>query len=459
MTQKNNTMPRLLLAAPKSSSGKTLFTCGLLTALKRRGLSVQAAKCGPDYIDPMFHKNVLGVPTGNLDTFFTDEETTRKLLAMRAKDADITVLEGVMGYYDGLGGMSEKASTYDVAKVTQTPVILIVDGKGASVTLAAVIKGIIGFRRESGIKGIILNRVSDGYYGRIREVVERECDVPVLGHIPDVSELVIPSRHLGLVAPEEIKAFQRWSGLAADYIQRYVDVEELLKIAANAEYIETVEQTESEEKVRIGIAKDEAFSFCYEENKMLLKSLGARLVEFSPLHDKELPQNLDGIILSGGYPENFAKELSANISMREMILKKIQAGMPVVAECGGFLYLQKRLKSADGAWHDMVGALSGEGYPTGKLCRFGYLEGKLLKSGLLGEAGDVIRGHEFHYWDCTECGSDFMAEKPLSKRSYPVMVHTKTMAAGFPHFYYYNNPKMVKNFIRACEEYGKNGRD
>lgn len=450
MSQKSSRMPRIMIAAPRSGSGKTMLTCGLLMALKCRGLKVQAAKCGPDYIDPMFHKKVLGIPTGNLDTFFTDEETTSRLLAARAKDGDITVIEGVMGYYDGVGGVSETASTYDVARATRTPVILVVDGKGASVTLAAVIKGIINFREDGGIKGILLNRVSDGYYERIREMIERECKIPVLGHIPDLPQLAVPSRHLGLVAPEEIGEFRAWAERMAGHIEKYVQVEEILRIASTAEALEIPDEESKPEVVRIGMAVDEAFSFCYEENKRLLGKLGASLVEFSPIHDATLPGNIDGLILSGGYPENFAGELSKNRSMRDAVFKACREGIPVLAECGGFLYLQKRIQDGEGKWHDMVGVLDGEGFPTQKLCRFGYIEGKIRTRGLLGKEGETIRGHEFHYWDCTECGSGFVAEKPMSGRSYSVMVHTETMAAGFPHFYYYSNPKMLQNFIDAC---------
>lgn len=457
-------MPRILFAAPKSGSGKTMITCGMIALCKRRDLKTAAMKCGPDYIDPMFHRRVLGVPSGNLDTFFTGEEMTEYLLWNRAKEADITVMEGVMGYYDGLGGTTERASTYEVARVTRTPVILIVDGKGASVSLAAVIRGLLEYRRDSNIRGILLNRVSAGYYGRLKELIERECGVEVLGYLPELKDLQVPSRHLGLIAPEEMEAFQNWVKEIADAMERTVELDRLLAIAGEAPVPAGAADWEEgkiprlqgraflglKRKIRLAVARDEAFSFYYEENFDLLKRLGAELVEFSPLHDEALPEEIDGLLLGGGYPERYAKQLTEAVAMRESIRAACEKGLPCLAECGGFLYLQKELQGEDGVSYEMAGVLNGRGFRTKKLCRFGYMELKSNCGGLMGETGQTIRGHEFHYWDCTENGDAFTAQKPVGGKPYSCMTATANILAGFPHLYYYSNPGMIAEFLQKC---------
>lgn len=451
--QMKEKMPRVLFAAPKSGSGKTMLACGMIEVCKRRGYQVAAFKCGPDYIDSMFHRNVLGVASGNLDTFFTDRETTRYLLSRKAKKADITILEGVMGYYDGLGGQSDRASTYEVAKVTDTPVILVVDAKGASVSLAAVIKGIIEYRKDSAIQGIILNRVSAGYYQRIKELIERECRTEVLGFLPELSGLAVPSRHLGLISPEEMQTFEEWLGRIADAIEEHISVERVLEIAKEAELCEGKEPDIPvlTHKVRLAVARDAAFSFYYTENLELLEQMGAELVFFSPLQDMALPEEIDGLLLPGGYPENYVRELEAGERLRASVGEACRRGLPCLAECGGFLYLQKGLEGSQGETGEMVGVLSGSGFRTGKLHRFGYITLEVGNAGLLGEKGQQIKGHEFHYWDCTVNGADCIAKKPVGGKEYSCMIHTKSMAAGFPHLYYYSNPKMLYLFLFACE--------
>lgn len=460
--------PRILFAAPKSGSGKTMITCGTIELLKRREKRVASFKCGPDYIDPMFHRRVLGIPSGNLDTYFTDERTTRYLLAEKAKAADITVLEGVMGFYDGLYGTSLSASTYEVAKVTGTPVVLVVDGKGASVTLASVIKGIKEFEKDSRIAGVILNRVSPGYYERIAKVIEETCDLKVLGYLPEMKNLRVPERHLGLIAPEEMKEFEEWIECIANTMEETIHIDTLMELALTAEDLdfrksgEAVKVTTRE--IRIAVARDEAFSFYYSENFDLLEKMGADLVEFSPIHDKELPPDIQGLILGGGYPENYGKQLCENASMRASV-KSACERIPVLAECGGFLYLQQTLEACDGQSYPMVGVLEGTGYRKNKLSRFGYMQCVSKKAGLIGETGTILKGHEFHYWDCTENGQDFTAGKPVPKKMrgdyahsydiqnpYDCIVYTDKMLAGFPHFYYYSNPAMIYYFLKRCEE-------
>ncbi len=448
-------MPRILFAAPKSGSGKTTIVCGILEICRRRGYRTASFKCGPDYIDPMFHRKVLGAESGNLDIFLSEEGTVKYLLENKAKDADITVIEGVMGYYDGLGGISEKGSTYEIAKITDTPVILVADAKGVSVSLAAMIQGIMEYRKDSHIRGVILNRVSEGYYGRLKEVIERECQVKVMGYMPELNELSVPSRHLGLSAPEEIESFRKWASGIADVLEKTLELGQVFGVADMARYcMGTLPKMPAVSgKVRLAVARDEAFSFYYAENMELLEKLGAELVYFSPLHDKALPEKTDGILLSGGYPENFAGELEAASEIRESICTACQNGMPCLAECGGFLYLQDELEGAGGKYKKMAGVLPGKGFRTQKLCRFGYIELESKEAGIFGGNGQKLKGHEFHYWDCTENGAAFYAKKPASSTRYSCMVYTKTMAAGFPHLYYYSNPMALSEFLMACRGY------
>lgn len=448
-------MPRIMLAAPASGSGKTLITCGILQALKNRGLKLSAFKCGPDYIDPMFHSRILGISSKNLDTYFTDEEMTRYLLEREAKIADFSVLEGVMGYYDGLAGISTKASAYDVAKVTKTPVVLLVNAKGMSVSVTALIQGFLQFQKDSRIVGIILNQVSAGMYPRMKEQIEEKLPVRVLGYVPCVSEYVIESRHLGLVTPDEVENLQEKMEGLARVLETTINLDALLEIGNQAEELEEKQPKLPDyraENVRIAVAKDEAFCFFYRDNLELLERFGAELVYFSPIHDQKLPENISGMILYGGYPELYAKQLSENQSMINDIRKVVSNGMPYLAECGGFMYLHERMEDMEGIGYPMVGVVGGTAYGTKRLGRFGYIELETQNANILRMEKFTCRGHEFHYFDSTNNGTDFTAKKPLSSRKWECIHGNEQSIAGFPHFYYYSNPQIVVQFLKACEK-------
>ena len=455
--------PRVMFAAIRSGSGKTTVTCGVLAALKRRNIIVQAYKCGPDYIDPMFHRTVLGIDTGNLDTFFADAGAIGCILARDTKEADLVVMEGVMGYYDGVGGTTTMASSYELSRLTRTPVVLIVDAKGASVTLAATIRGIMEYKMDSRIAGVILNRVSPMFYSRIKRVIEAECGIPVLGYLPEDASFAVPSRHLGLLQPEELQAQKDWVETVAEAVEKTVDINGILTLAAQRTDSETgcaerriedeTMQGETTRKndrnedgyrfppgYRIGVARDAAFSFYYRENLCMLEDMGATIVNFSPLADAELPA-VDALIFGGGYPELYAKQLCENSSMRESILQALESGMPCHAECGGFLYLGKSLADEEGNVYEMVSFLDGAGFRTERLQRFGYVELAPQDADAFA-VNTVLRGHEFHYWDSTDCGDACLAWKPLSKqKTYPCMVKKKATFAGFPHLYYAGAPE------------------
>lgn len=441
MNQIQVNTPRVMFAAMRSGSGKTTVTCGVLAALKKQNIKVQAYKCGPDYIDPMFHRTVLGIDTGNLDTFFAGADAIGHILVRDLRDAEMCVMEGVMGYYDGVGGTTTMASSYELSKVTKTPVVLIMDAKGASVTLAATIRGIMEYKKDSRIAGVILNRVSPMFYSRLKQVIETECGIPVLGYLLEDASFAVPSRHLGLMQPDEMQKQRDWVETVAEAVMKTIDINGILEIAAQAEMLQIQKPVDVRQDCefpagyRIGVARDAAFSFYYRENLRMLEDMGAELVYFSPLADAHVPK-VDALIFGGGYPELYAKQLYENRSMRASVRQALEAGMPCHAECGGFLYLGKSLADAEGNVYEMVGFLDGAGFRTERLQRFGYVELAPQDAGVFA-VNTVLRGHEFHYWDSTDCGDACLAWKPLSKqKTYPCMVKKKGTFAGFPHLYY-----------------------
>lgn len=459
--------PRIMLAAPKSGSGKTLLTCGLLEVLRRRGLNPIACKCGPDYIDPMFHRYVLGIPGRNLDSFFMPAEGVRKVLvdAVREEQAGIAVLEGVMGYYDGLGGTETSASSWEIAEITDTPAILVLDCKGSSLSAAAMASGFLHFRKKSHIAGVILNRVSSMYYERLAAAVEEASGLPVLGYLPESEEYRMESRHLGLFLPGEIDRLRERIGRLADQMEKSIAVERVLEVAGMLPLrIENKEKEKAENesmeaesiakfpacqeqkvtsRVRIGVARDEAFCFYYQENFRLLEQMGAELVYFSPLRDKKIPDRVDGLLFGGGYPENYARELAKNAAMRESIRRSIAAGMPFLAECGGFLYLHRTLEGSDGKHWEMAGVYPFDAYRTNRLRRFGYVR-------LLTSSGQEIHGHEFHYWESEDPGTDWEAVKPTGNRSWRCIHEKGGQIGGFPHLYYASCPDFLRKWLDVC---------
>ena len=453
-------IPRILLAAGSSGSGKTLITCGLLEALVERGLKTASFKCGPDYIDPMFHSRVIGTTSRNLDTFFTGSEVTKYLLTRNARDCEIAVMEGVMGFYDGVAGTTTTASAYDLAKVTDTPVILIVNSRGMSVSLAAYVKGFLEYKKDSHIKGVIFNQMSPMLYPRMKKLLEEELGVAVLGYVPKVEDCVIESRHLGLVLPDEIPELKDRLHKLAGVLEETLDIDRILELAGEAPDLldakpESVTDFRLSEPVRIGVAEDEAFCFFYADNFRLLGEMGAEIVPFSPMEDKQLPDDLDGLLLYGGYPELNGKKLEQNTTMKDMIREKLKAGMPCMAECGGFMYLHEEMEGMDGNFYQMAGVIPGKAYRTPKLSRFGYVTLTQKKPALGMEDFGEIPAHEFHYFDSENCGGDFHAAKPESKRGWDCIHGTDTMLAGFPHLYYYGNPEVPKAFLKKCLAYKK----
>ena len=440
-----NNAPRLLLAGTGSGCGKTTVTSAVLRALARRGGRLAAFKCGPDYIDPMFHTAVLGLPSRNLDLFLADEDTARGQLARHTPSDGMAVIEGVMGFYDGVSGTTDTASAAHLARATATPTVLVVRPRGQSLSLAAEIQGFRTFAPNT-LSGVILNGVSPAMYPFYREIAEK-AGLPVFGCLPEVPEAAIPDRHLGLVTAGEIPDLHRKLDLLADAVEQHLDLDGLCALARTAPPLADTSAPLARvtgKPVRIALARDAAFCFYYADNLDVLRELGAELVEFSPIADKTLPDGIHGLYLGGGYPELHAAALSGNRAMRESIRTAVRGGLPTVAACGGFLYLHRSL---DGA--PMAGVLDADARMTGKLQPFGYITLTAARDSLLCRAGERMRAHEFHYAASDDAGRAFRAEKP-NGRAWNCVHANDTLYAGFPHLYFRAVPEAAARFVRAA---------
>ena len=445
-------MIQFLLAAPNSGSGKTTLACALLAALKNRGYAPCAFKCGPDYIDPMFHRAVLGVESHNLDLFFSSPETARGLYASGAAGHGAAVCEGAMGFYDGLSGTSTTASAWQVADTLNLPVLLVVRPKGASLTLAAQIKGLQSFRTPSHLAGILLNDCKPGLYKMLAPMLEAETGLPVAGFLPPVPEAAIGSRHLGLYTAGEVADLQQKIALLAQAAEENIHWEKLLFLCEQpAPAAAQIKQEHKKQCVKIAVARDEAFCFAYAETLEALTAAGAEPVPFSPVRDPALPEGAGGLYLPGGYPELHAQALSENTSMRQSIRGAVAAGLPTVAECGGFLYLGQTLEDAEGGIWPMAGVLPGQGVKVGRLVRFGYATLTARADSLLFRAGEQFPVHEFHHWDSTENGTA-LTDSKANGRQWACGFANEHFYAGFPHLYWAGTP-LPERFVAAAESY------
>lgn len=448
---------RIMIAAPQSGSGKTLITCALLQALKEKNYYLESFKCGPDYIDPMFHKTVLGISSRNLDPFFTEDSITRMLLAKGQDSRDLAVIEGVMGLYDGLGGIREEASSYALAKATNTPILLTVNARGMGRSLLALLSGFLQYDTAHLIKGVILNQTPSSFASVLAKEIEETFHIPVVASFPVRDDVRIESRHLGLVMPYELEDIQSRLKIASQVLCENANIEQILEIAKSAPKLEydvkrDIKQKLTEKTIRIGVARDEAFCFYYEDNLDLLKSLGAKLIFFSPLHDDTLPKDLDGILFGGGYPELYLKELEENESMRNSVKSAIENKMPSLAECGGFMYLHDTIFDSEKKPYKMAGVIHAGCMKKERLVRFGYLTLNSKTDSFL-KKGEKIRGHEFHYYDSEDNGECAIAKKPVGTKSWECVHAGSDHWWGFAHLSYYSNPKFAEKFAEACRSY------
>jgi cobyrinic acid a,c-diamide synthase len=460
-------MQSIIIAAPQSGSGKTTITLGIMACLRRRGLKVAPFKVGPDFIDPGYHRLVCGRPSINLDGWICTEEFVKETFAHHTRDADIAVIEGVMGLFDGIDGVSEAGSTAQIAKMTGSAVIFLVDARSQARSAAALVKGFAEFDPAVKLAGVIFNNVASENHGRIlREALAAGCpDISVLGCIPRDEALQIPSRHLGLLTVEENPPSAEFLEHLAGVMERQVDIGGVLSVGATPcgcpESGRPHRAAPTKELIRIAIAHDAAFCFVYEDNLRLLREEGAELVEFSPLMDERLPEGIDGIYLPGGYPELFAATLAANLPIKSAIRNVIESGMPVYAECGGFIYLTNGVEthcnaSLPGGETEFVGIFPVTTRLLPKRKALGYREVELATDSIIGRQGTVARGHEFHYSEMAELPASVERIYKVRKNGIDLGVEGyryKNCLASYIHLHFGSNPELAAAFVANCREF------
>lgn len=460
--------PRLVIAGTHSGVGKTTLTAGLVAVLCRRGLVVQPFKVGPDYIDPSYHTLSAGRPCRNLDTWMLSPERARALFVHAVRDADVALIEGVMGLYDGAEYDSEAGSTAEVAKLLASPVVLVLDCRSMARSAGAVALGYRRFDPDLPLVGFIANRVGSESHGQgVATAIERATGLPVLGWLPRDGSLNIPERHLGLVPTAEPGRWSDFVEAAAAHVERYLDIERMLELAgwrdsraadgsgsAIQDLLPDSAAVRDRPQPVIAAARDEAFSFTYPDNLDLLEVAGAKLAYFSPLRDTELPTATAGVLLSGGFPELYAAQLAANVAMRQAIRRAHAQGLPIYAECGGLMYLTEILVDLEGREHEMVGLLPGRSAMSGRLT-LGYRLARAADDSWLLARGETVRGHEFHFslWEGRP------ADLPPAYRVWPKNgresprvegAHLGNLWASYVHLHFWHKPELATRFVAAA---------
>ena len=449
-----NAFPRVMVAGTHSGSGKSTITMGLLLTLKEMGLDPQSFKAGPDYLDPMHHTLVLGKECRNLDTWMFPDGITDAFIS-GAASSGISVIEGVMGLYDGVDGISEEGSSAHLSKKLDVPVILVIDVKGMARSAGAVATGFKEYDRDVNITGVIFNRVGSKRHLKILE--ESLKDIPCLGGVIRDDCMKLESRHLGLVPATESVDREKYKRIA-DHVASNVDVEGIIRVAKSARPLdyERPNNTEVEGKVRIGVAKDPAFNFYYIHNIESLRDAGAEIVPFSPISD-DLP-DVDGLYLGGGYPEVFSGALEENPSMRNTIKKVSDDGMPIYAECGGLMYLCSSIVDMEGKEHGMCGVFDAYTEMDNRKMTLGYVEANSVKENVICERGWTTRGHEFHYSKIIPTGNERYAFELTRGRGIAGNkdgIMSENTLAGYLHIHFASNPKIPGRFVESCLRYGK----
>jgi cobyrinic acid a,c-diamide synthase len=448
-----------MIAGTGSGCGKTMITCAILSVLKQRNKKTVSFKCGPDYIDPMFLTKAAQTETYNLDSVLMNENGVHYSLRLHTQTCDIAVIEGVMGLYDGIGDTGNASTNY-LSQITNTPVVLIVNVKGKSLSLCAEIKGFLEFEKNN-IVAIILNRTASAAYPFYKKMIESKVGIRVIGFMPEIPEVSIESRHLGLLTANEISDIQNKIAILAENAEKSICFDTLLELAADAKELNETESIfetcsnfqKQNYSVKLYAAYDEAFCFHYEDNHQLFKNLGAELHYFSPLHDRTIPDNADGLLFWGGYPELYAAHLEKNCDLKESIRRKYQLGLPIYAECGGFMYLQESLTDIQGVRYSMLGIIAGNAVMTNRLQNFGYVKLTANHDTMLCSQGDTINAHSFHYSQSNDEGNVFTATKLSSENSYPCIVAAKNIFAGYPHIHFFGNKKLAEGLIKTCFQY------
>ena len=457
-------MKSFLISGTSSGVGKTTITLAIAAALRRRGLVVQPYKCGPDYLDTSHHTVICGRPCRNLDTIMLPPEENHAVLAATSTGADVLLAEGMMGLYDGLSGESDHGSSAEISKLLNLPVILVLDASSASRSVAAMLLGFCNFDPAVRIAGVVLNRVSgEAHFKMLAEAIKQCTATPILGWVPKNKAWKVPERHLGLQdAGEGVWNAQRIDELAA-FAENNLDLDLLLSLAQEvaprepATAVKTPSINAQAKKVRIGIARDEAFSFYYADNFDLLEEAGAELVFFSPLHDARLPEDLDGIYFGGGYPELHAAALVANRTMTEAVRGFAEAGHAIYAECGGMIYMGESLKVQDDTYA-MTGILPLSVAMSPRLVKFGYVRATLRRDSILGKAGTQAIGHSFHYSLINSTGNAetaYQLEYIRAARVEDEGFIYKNVLGSYVHLHFRSNRALAENFVRAAASPGR----
>lgn len=449
----NSNFPRLIIAATQSGSGKTTITAGLLAALKNRGLNVQPYKVGPDYIDTGWHKLACGKISHNLDSWLVGNDKLKEIFIETASRADISIIEGVMGLYDGgRGGVS---STAEISKLLDAPIILVIDAKSMGTSAAAVALGFREFDKSVKLAGVILNRLGSDSHKKIIVDALNSLGIKCFGAIRRNDEFFLPERHLGLVPTTENHSADVINKICAA-VEEQIDIDTLISLANNSAPIEITPKSSKlkAKSLKIAVARDEAFNFYYGASLTELERRGAEIVYFSPLNDKTLPKNIGGLIIGGGFPEMFAARLEQNKSLRADINRMAEAGLPVFAECGGFMYLMNNLIDFDGKSFEMCGVLDGSAVMTNKLQTVGYVEAEILSNCVIGKAGDKIRAHEFHFSTADILGEKiFKCRRMRTGKGYFAGAVKKNIVASYLHIHFAGNPSAASNFINQASNF------
>lgn len=444
---------RLVIAGAASGAGKTTITLGLMAAWKQQGWNVQGFKCGPDYIDPSLHKAVTGRPARNLDSWMLPDDVLAEVFQKGSDTADISIVEGVMGLYDGKYATSNQGSTAEISQKIDAPIILVVDCSKMARSAAAIVKGYQLFDDTTDIAGVIASKVgSEGHYRIIKEAVEQACGIPVCGYLPRMEDLEMPERHLGLIPAIERGELDDLFNKMGRAVMETVDMERLLQISESKPWMEVppspLFQQQASSSLKIAIAEDKAFNFYYPENLELLEARGVEVLRFSPLAGEKIPKVADGVYLGGGFPELYAERLSEQKDMRKAFLARVEEGLPVLAECGGFMFLTKAING-----HAMVGAISGDMHMQEKLAAVGYREIHGGPGNFLLPEGETARGHEFHYsvYRPDEEHTPAYFVKGTFGEGTEGVIH-KNIVAGYTHIHFASNPSVVDAFLNKCRE-------
>ncbi len=437
------------VAAPHSGSGKTTISAALMGALARRGLRVQPFKCGPDYIDTTYHRRAAGVPSVNLDTWMMRPEGVLRSFLRNSREADAAVIEGVMGLFDGASATSIEGSTADCARLLGVPVVLVVNAHGIAGSIAPLVAGFAKFSRKVRICGVIADNVGSETHRQIlADALAAAKLPPLLGAIPRNPEWSLEERHLGLVPLNEKGRTDKWFADLADAAEKYIDIGLLLELSRIDRPKSGRSEAYPKSSARIGIAMDQAFHFYYPDNLHHLRRAGFELVEFSPIKDRKLPEKIDWLYIGGGFPEVFARELSANSAMRGAVRGFAESGGRIYAECGGFMYLCRSLIDNDGREFPMCGVLPARTFMTKKLRSLGYREVETLGTLPFCRAGSVIRGHEFHWSDVKFDGKHKALFKNLSGKEAGsgAGIRLRNVAASYIHLHFESNPVSLGNY-------------